>query len=91
MKVSVIIPVYNIENYVEKCLDSVVNQTIDEIEIIVVNDGSSDNSKKKVSKYVAKYKDKIKYLEKENGGLSSARNYGLKYATRRIYCFFRWR
>ncbi len=91
MKVSVIIPVYNIENYVEKCLDSVANQTIEEIEIIVVNDGSSDNSKEKVSKYVAKYKDKIKYLEKENGGLSSARNYGLKYATRRIYCFFRWR
>ncbi len=87
MKVSVIIPVYNIENYIDKCLESVVNQTIDELEIIIVNDGSTDSSKDVIDKYMAKYNNKIKYLEKENGGLSSARNYGLKYATGEYIAF----
>ena len=87
MKVSVIIPVYNVENYIEKCLESVINQTIDEIEIIVVNDGSTDLSKERINKYLNKYKDKIKYLEKENGGLSSARNYGMKFATGEYIAF----
>lgn len=86
-KISIIIPVYNVENYIEKCLDSVVNQTVQDIEIIIINDGSTDSSKEKISKYISKYKDKIKYLEKENGGLSSARNFGMLKATRRIYCF----
>lgn len=88
-KISVIIPVYNVENYIEKCLDSVINQTLKDIEIIIVNDGSTDKSKQKIQKYLEQYKDKIKYLEKENGGLSSARNYGLPYANRRIYSLFR--
>lgn len=90
-KVSIIIPVYNVENYIEKCLDTVVNQTIDDIEIIIVNDGSTDNSKEKIAKYLERYKDKIKYLEKENGGLSSARNFGIPYAKRRIYRIFGFR
>ena len=80
-KVSVIIPVYNVENYVEKCIDSVLNQTIDDLEIIIVNDGSTDSSKEKINKYLQKYAN-IKYLEKENGGLSSARNFGIPYAKR---------
>ena len=50
-KVSVIIPVYNVENYIERCLDSVVNQTLQDIEIIVVNDGSTDSSKEKIESY----------------------------------------
>lgn len=80
IKVSVIVPVYNVENYLVKCLDSLVNQTLKEIEIIVVNDGSPDNSQKIIDKYVKKYPQKIKSFIKDNGGLGSARNYGLKYA-----------
>ena len=80
MKVSVIVPVYNVEKYLEKCLDSLVNQTLKDIEIIVVNDGTKDNSQEIIDKYVKKYPKKVKGFIKENGGLSSARNYGLKYA-----------
>ena len=65
-KVSLIIPVYNVENYIEKCLDSVINQTLKDIEIIIVNDGPKDTSKEKIEKYLKKYPS-IKYLEKENG------------------------
>ena len=78
-KVSVIVPVYNVEEYLERCLDSLVNQTLKDIEIIIVNDGSTDGSKEKIQEYINKYKN-IVYLEKENGGLSSARNYGIPYA-----------
>ena len=90
-KVSVIIPVYNVEDYIEKCLDSVINQTLKEIEIIVVNDGSKDKSKEKIQKYLEQYEGKIIYLEKPNGGLSSARNFGLPHANRRIYSISRFR
>ena len=79
-KVSVIVPVYNVEKYLSKCLDSLVNQTLKDIEIIVVNDGTKDNSQSIIDKYKKKYSKKIKSYIKENGGLSSARNYGLKYA-----------
>ena len=79
LKVSVIVPVYNVEDYLEKCLDSLVNQTLKDIEIIVVNDGSPDNSQKIIDKYEKKYKS-IKSYKKENGGLSDARNYGVKKA-----------
>ena len=80
IKVSVIVPVYNVEEYLERCLKSLVNQTLKDIEIIVVNDGTKDNSQKIIDKYAKKYKFVKSYI-KENGGLSSARNYGLKYAT----------
>jgi len=80
IKVSVIVPVYNVEKYLEKCLDSLVSQTLKEIEIIVVNDGSPDDSQKIIDQYVTKYPEKIVSLMKENGGLGDARNYGLKYA-----------
>ena len=80
IKVSVIVPVYNVENYLVKCLDSLVNQTLKEIEIIVVNDGSPDNSQKIIDKFVKKYPKKIKSFIKENEGQGSARNLGLKYA-----------
>ena len=78
--VSVIVPFYNVENYIEKCLETLVNQTLEDIEIILVNDGSQDKSVDIVKKYLNKYPDKITYLEKENGGLSDARNYALPYA-----------
>ncbi len=80
-KVSVIVPVYNVENYIEKCLESLVNQTLDDIEIVVVNDGSTDNSEKIIKKYIERNNSKIKYVVKENGGLSDARNYGMMFAT----------
>lgn len=80
-KVSVIVPVYNTENYIEKCLISLANQTLDDIEIIVVNDGSTDNSEEVIKKFIEEFTDKIKYYKKENGGLSDARNFGLNYAS----------
>lgn len=79
-KISVIVPVYNVEKYIDKCLDSLVNQTLSDIEIIVVNDGTKDSSQDIIDRYAKKYKN-IKAYKKENGGLSSARNYGLTKAT----------
>ena len=78
--VSVIVPFYNVEGYIGRCLDSLVKQTLDDIEIILVNDGSKDRSKIVVDKYLKEYPEKIVYLEKENGGLSDARNYAIPYA-----------
>lgn len=84
-KISIIVPVYNVEKYIEKCLESIINQTFKDIEIIVVNDGTKDNSIKIIEE---KFKDKrIKIYNKENGGLASARNYGIKKATSE-YLFF---
>ena len=78
--VSVIVPFYNVENYIEKCLETLVNQTLEDIEIILVNDGSKDRSKIIVDKFLKQYPEKIVYLEKENGGLSDARNYAIPHA-----------
>ena len=82
-KISVIVPVYNVEKYLDRCLKSLLNQTMKDIEIIVVNDGSTDKSEEIINKYI----DKFKYLKKENGGLSSARNYGMKYANGEYIAF----
>lgn len=79
-KVSVIVPVYNVEQYLEKCLKSITEQTYDNLEIIVVNDGSPDHSEKIIKEF-QKNDDRITYIKKENGGLSSARNAGLEIAT----------
>ncbi len=79
MKVSVIVPVYNTSKYLVKCLNSLLNQTLDELEIIVVNDGSSDDSQKIIDEFAAK-SVKIKAFEKPNGGLSDARNFGIEKA-----------
>ncbi|MCR5147051.1 MAG: glycosyltransferase [Clostridia bacterium] len=86
-KVSVIVPVYNVEKYIDKCLQSLVNQTLQDIEIIIVNDGSTDGSEQIINGYLECYSDKIKYVTKSNGGLSDARNYGLKYATGEYIAF----
>ena len=77
--VSIIIPVYNTEKYLKKCLESILNQEYQVKEIIVINDGSTDNSKKVVNDFIKKY-DNIIYIEKKNGGQASARNLGLKKA-----------
>lgn len=79
-KVSVIVPFYNVEGYIEKCLETLVNQTLKDIEIILVNDGSKDRSVDIVKKFMKEYPDKIVYLEKQNGGLADARNYAIPYA-----------
>ena len=75
-KITVIVPVYNVENYLNKCLDSIIKQTYKNLEIIVVNDGSTDNSGTICQEYAQK-DDRIVYIEKENGGQSEARNMGL--------------
>lgn len=80
LDVSIIVPIYNVETQLSRCLESLIAQTNDNIEIILVNDGSTDNSGKIAKEYSEKYKEKIKYYEKENGGLSDARNYGVKKA-----------
>ena len=81
MKISVIIPAYNVEKYIEKCLESLKKQTLKNFEIIVIDDGSKDNTKEVVEQYIEKNKEiKISCYSKENGGLASARNYGVKYA-----------
>ena len=87
MKISVIVPVYNVENYLEKCLSSLVNQTLQEIEILVVNDGSTDNSQKIIDVFQNKFPQKIKTFAKENGGLSDARNFGIDRATGEFLAF----
>ena len=79
-KVSIIVPVYNVEKYITKSLESLVNQTLEDIEIIIVNDGTKDNSMKIVREFAIKNPKKIVCLEKQNGGLSDARNYGIPYA-----------
>lgn len=76
-KVSVIVPVYNVELYLEKCLSSLVNQTLQDIEVVVVNDGSKDGSQEIIDQFQQDYPDKIFGFVKENGGLSDARNFGL--------------
>lgn len=86
-KVSIVVPVYNVEDYLIRCLDSLVNQTLQDIQIIAVNDGSTDNSGKLLQIYEKKYPEKIKVLEKKNGGLSDARNYGIPYATGEYIAF----
>lgn len=80
IKVSIIIPVYNVEQYLERCLESVVEQTLKDIEIIIVNDGSKDKSQEIIDNYKEKY-NYIKCYIKDNGGLSDARNYGMANAT----------
>ena len=80
-KVSVIVPIYNVEKYLEKCINSLLSQTLEDIQIILVNDGSKDNSGNIAKECEKNNKDRVIYVEKENGGLSDARNYGLKYAT----------
>lgn len=87
MKISVIVPVYNVENYLEKCLNSLVNQTLQEIEILVVNDGSTDDSQKIIDEFQEKFPQKIKAFTKENGGLSDARNFGIDKASGEFLAF----
>ena len=86
MGISVIIPVYNSEKTLRRCLDSLVMQMRDQDELIIVNDGSQDNSEEICLEYQNNYK-KVKYIAKENGGVSTARNTGLSAASEDYICF----
>lgn len=77
-KISIVIPVYNVETYLKQCLESVIQQTLPEIEIICVNDGSTDKSPQILQKF-AKKDNRIKIINKKNGGIASARNKGLEH------------
>ena len=79
-KISIIVPVYNVEKYLKKCIDSIVNQTYKNLEIILVDDGATDRSGE-ICDELAKLDNRIKVYHKKNGGLSDARNYGVERAT----------
>ena len=84
--VSIVVPVYNVELYLDKCIDSIVNQTYKNIEIILVDDGSNDSSGIKCDDW-AKEDNRIKVIHKVNGGLSDARNVGIEYAKGKYITF----
>lgn len=86
LKVSIILPIYNVASYLEEALDSILNQTLKEIEIIAVNDGSTDNSEDIIKKYQQK-DSRIILFSQENQGQSVARNLALQHATRGIHLY----
>lgn len=87
MKISVIIPVYNTQDYLADCVDSILNQTLEDIEIILINDGSTDNSGKIIGEYVKKHPGKVRDLTVINGGQGRARNFGIEMATGEFLSF----
>ena len=80
-KLSIVALVYNLEKYLPRCLDALVNQTLEDIEILCVNDGSTDSAPQIIEEYARKYPNKVKVFHKENGGEFTTRNYGLDRAT----------
>ncbi len=87
MKVSVIVPMYNVEQYLEECLQSLAAQTLQDMEVLIVNDGSTDHSPEIAQKFVSEHPDRFVLLHKPNGGLSDARNYGVRYAKGQYIAF----
>ena len=81
IKLSIVVAVYNLEKYLPRCLDALVNQTLEDIEILCVDDGSTDSAPQIIEDYKKRYPDKIKTYHKENGGEFTTRNYGLERAT----------
>ncbi len=81
IKVSVVVPVYNSAEFVRTCLDSLVAQTIDSLEVVVVNDGSADNSMEIIREYEKKYPDRFKGYDKPNSGVADTRNFGVRHVT----------
>ena len=90
MKVSVIIPIYNTQKYLDGCFESVINQTESDLEIILVDDGSEDDGGRICDAY-AKRDKRFRVLHKENGGVSSARNSGMEYNVGTVLLFYRFR
>lgn len=88
-KLSVIIPVYNVEQHLRKCLDSILSQSLKDLQVILVNDGSSDSSEKIIDEYVNNHPNIFEKINKKNGGQATARNLGIEKAIRRIYYLYR--
>ena len=86
VEISIIVPIYNVEKYLKRCIDSILNQTFKEFELILVNDGSTDDCGKICDMYKSKDK-RVKVIHKKNGGLSSARNVGLNVAKGKYVAF----
>lgn len=80
IKVSVIVPIYNTEKFLRKCIESILNQTLEEMEIILINDGSTDNSHVICEEYGKKFPQKIRYINNKNIGCSATRNLGISLA-----------
>ena len=85
-QVSIIVPIYNVEKYLSKCLESIVNQDFFDYELLLIDDGSPDNSAEICLKFAEK-DSRVKYFKKGNGGLSSARNYGIDKSSGRYIVF----
>lgn len=86
-KISVIVPVYNVEQYLEECVDSILAQTYPDLEIILVDDGTPDSSGQICDRYAERFPDRIKVIHKRNGGAATARNAGLDAATGQYVAF----
>ncbi len=86
-KVSIIVPVYNMEKYIERCLDSLLLQDMNRVEILVVDDGSTDETSNIISNYQKRFPNRINYFYKDNEGLSEARNVGIKLAKNEYVMF----
>ena len=86
--ISIVVPIYNVEKYLRQCLDSIMNQSYEQFECLLVNDGSPDNSADICREYVDK-DSRFKYFEKENGGVSSARNLGIERSGGGVHYFYR--
>ncbi len=84
--ISIVIPIYNVQDYLERCIQSIISQTYKNIEIILVDDGATDNSGKLCDEYLKK-DERIKVIHKENGGLSDARNVGKENANGKYIAF----
>lgn len=80
-KISVIVPIYNVEKYVARCIESILVQNYEKLELILINDGSTDGVESIINPYLEKYPDIIKYIRKENTGLSDTRNIGMQKST----------
>ena len=86
IKFSIIIPIYNAELYLDRCLQSIIAQTYNDFEVVLIDDGSVDTSLEKCNQW-AKADPRVKVFHKENGGVSSARNFGLKLISNEWVCF----
>lgn len=84
--ISIVVPIYNVQDYLERCIESIILQTYKNIEIILVDDGATDNSGKICDEYLKK-DERIKVVHKENGGLSDARNVGKENANGKYIAF----
>jgi len=79
-KISVIVPIYNAQNHIKKCIDSLICQWNENMEILLINDGSEDSSENIIKEYMKKYPNKLTYYKKENTGVADTRNFGIDHS-----------